>query len=258
MFKTKLLFVFTLIFSLSAFGQSIQTIEKELVGQLENLNRNSSYAGNSDYDSLTKANEVFTQSLLKHTKNPLTLKHKFTELDKLLIMATSEDGKFRVYSWDTEDGGTMHNFNKIYQYQAADGKVYSRLDDNNEGAPFVHKIQTLDTKNGKVYLVFSTGIGSTKFRYDTVNLYKISGNALDDKVKLIRTKEGLTNKISFTYDFFSVVDEPERPIDLILFEKATNTLKIPIVLETKEFPDGAVTKRFISYKFNGTNFVKVN
>ncbi len=65
------------------------------------------------------------------------------------------------------------------------------------------------------------------------------------------------HKVGFEYNFFSVVDRKERPIKLILYDKTTKTLKIPVVIEDEEFQNGRVTNKFISYKFDGTYFVKV-
>jgi hypothetical protein len=75
---------------------------------------------------------------------------------------------------------------------------------------------------------------------------------------LIKTASGLTDSLGFSYNFFSVVERRERPVKLISFDKKTNTLKIPVVIEDKEFSNGRVTNRFISYRFNGTYFVKVS
>jgi hypothetical protein len=189
------------------------------------------------------------------------LRYKFSELDKLMHIVTSDDGRFRIYSWDTEDGGTMHNFSRVYQYQAADGKVYSKTDEGKEeGDPgsFVYDIYTVEAGKGAVYIVCSTFIGSTQDHSQSADLYKIEGNKLNNQVRLIKTRSGLTDTLNFGYNFFSVVDRGERPIRLISFDKKTKTLKIPVVIEDKEFRNGRVTNRFINYRFDGTYFVKVS
>ena len=260
--KINFVFLISFIFALSAFGQSNAEIEKDLVTSIQEIQKYTNYGSNSDDEKLSKANEVFGEKLLKYTKNPATLKYKFTKLDKLMQNATSADGRFRIYSWDTEQGGTMHDYDRVYQYLGADGKVYSKIDEASEEdggnmGSFVYDIFALDTTGGKVYIVCTTFIGSTNDHYQSANLYKIAGNNLDDQVKIIKTNSGLTNSLGFQYNFFSVVDRAERPVKLILFDQKTKTLKIPVVIEGKEFPNGRVTDRFISYKFDGTNFVKV-
>ncbi len=257
----KFIVLILFVFAFSAFAQSNAKIEQELVAAINDVKKYSNYGENYDDEKLSKANEVFEALLLKYTKIPATLSYKFSELDKLMFNAASDDGKFRIYSWDTESGGTMHDFSRVYQYQGADGKVYSKTEEvTEEGGvgSFVTDIFSVDSKSGKIYIVCATFIASTKDMSQSANLYKITGNKLIDKVKLIKTKSGLTDSLSFSYDFFSVVDRPERPLRLILYDKTTKRLKIPLVINDKEFPTGRVTNKFITYGFNGTDFVKVN
>ena len=263
LFRFKILFLTILVSSSFAYRQSSAQIEKDLVATLNEVQQYSAYGSNYDEDKLSKANDVFEEKLLKYTKIPATLQYKFRQLDGLMMNATSDDGKFLIYTWGTEGGGTMHDFSRIYQYQGTNGKVYSKkaendADENGSPGSFVTDIFSVDSKDGKVYIISATFIGSTNDNYGSADLYKIEGDTLRDKIKLFKTKSGLTDSISFEYSFFSVVDRKERPIHLILFDKATNTLKIPIVINDKEFPNGRVTNRFISYKFDGNNFVKMS
>ena len=250
-------FVF-LAFAFPAFGQTNAEIEQELVGHIKAIQKWSNYGSDSNEELLSKENDIFKEQLLKYTKIASTLKYKFSELDKFLYLSTSEDGKFRIYSWDTEDGGTMHNFETVYQFQGKDGKVYSKSSDLEEGdsGAFVSDIFDIDTRKGKVYLARFSSILSNVDAYQSINLFKIEGNSLNDKVKLIKTKSGLTNSLGFEYDFFSVVDREERPIKLILYDKKTKTIKIPVVIVDKDFRNGRVTDKFINYKLDGTYFLK--
>ncbi len=247
-----------LVLSISTFAQTPQNIEQELIKLYAKVDDNAGYKSNNDSDLLEKANDDFKAKMLKYTKTASTLKYKFGELQKEITIKTSEEGKFRAYSWDRLDGGTMHFFETVYQFQAKDGKVYSQAVKTEEGnaGGFVNDIFSIETKLGNIYLVCSYAIGSTQDRYEGVGLLKIDGNNLNDKVKLFKTKSGLTNSIGFSYNFFSVLDKKRDNDDLILYDKKTKVLKIPVVIEDKEFGNGRVTDKFISYKFNGTYFVK--
>jgi hypothetical protein len=249
-----------LVFCISGFAQTPIKIEQELVKLYAKVNDNSSYKSDTDNDLLAKANDDFKAKVLKYTKIASTLKHNFSELNKEITITTSEDGKFRAYSWDRLDGGTMRFFETVYQFQAKNGKVYSNSVETEEGNAegFVHDIFSVETNLGKLYLVCKTAIGSTQDRYAGVGLFRIDGNKLNDKVKLFKTKSGLTNSIGFGYNFFSVVDRKERPVELILYDTKTKVLKIPVVIENEKFQNGEVTDKFINYKFNGTYFVKIN
>jgi hypothetical protein len=256
-------FIFLLLFSaLPALAQANAQIEKELIASIKEIEKHSSYGTGYDEEKLTETNDAFEKKLLKYTKAASTLTYKFSALGQRMHIATSDDGKFRIYSWDMENGGTMHDYARVYQYKGADGKVYSKGESETEeeeggAGSFVTDVFTLGTKAGAVYIVCSTSIGSTMDHYQSADLFKIDGAAMDDKVKLIKTKSGLTSTLGFEYNFFSVVDRKERPVRLISFDKKTSTLKIPVVIEDKEFPLGKVTSRTINYKFDGTYFVKV-
>jgi hypothetical protein len=253
-------FLFPLIVLIaSVSAQTPEKIEQDLVSHIKDVKKHSAYQGNYDGDLLSKANENFKSKLLKYAKQSAVLKHKFSELDKHIDIATSEDGKFRIYTWDTESGGTMHMFDSVFQFQGSDGKVYSKGDYYEEGdaGAFISDIYGIDTKRGKVYLARMHSILSTSDSYQTVKLFKISGGSIQD-VKLIKTSSGLTNLLSFEYNFFSVVDRKERPIRLFEYDIQTKTIKFPVVIEDKEFPNGKVTDKFIKYKFNGTYFVKTS
>lgn len=245
---------------LSGPGQSIKQIETELVKRIKQLGEYSSYGGNYDEEKLANAQAAFEADLLKFTKNRSTLDYKFSELDEHISIATSEDGKFRVYSWDLQDGGTMHRFARVYQYLAADGTVYSRTDPAEEegmGRGFVHHIYAMNINGGTVYFVCSTRIASSKLHQQSAVLYKITGGSLKDDVRLIRTSSGLTNTLRFEYDNFSVIDRDKHSEDLINFDRQSGTLRIPVVINDSEYPDGHVTDTMIEYRFNGTYFVKV-
>jgi len=156
----------------------------------------------------------------------------------------------------------MHEYSRIYQFQGADGKVYSKTEDNSAmdggAGSFVYAIYMVDDKDGNIYIVSSNFIGSTQDHYQSAALFRIEGNELKDKIKLIKTSSGMTDALNFEYNFFSVADRTDRPIKLILFDRKANTLKIPVVVNTKEFPNGKVTKKFIDYRFDGKYFVRVN
>lgn len=262
LFKMNLVVLILIVFVSFDFAQTPQQMEQELIGLLDKMSEFGSYGGNYDGEKLGKIQEELKSKILSYTKTAATLKYPFENLKKKMTIATSPDGKFRIYSWDLEDGGTMHSFDGIYQFQDSSGKVYSksRTVEGEEGdvGSFISKIYELNTKSGKVYLPITSGIFSTQDHGQSVYAVKIFGGNLDEKVKIFKTNSGLTDSIGFGYNFFSVVERKERPIILILFDSKTNILKIPVVVENEKFPNGEVTNRFINYKFNGTNFVKIS
>lgn len=240
------------------FGQNIKSIEQDLLKELKAINYWDEYRGDdpkiSRYDSLELANTRLKNKLLSYTtSNIQTLQYAFKALqDNGMTIATSADKLFRIYSWDTWQGGTMHWFENVYQF-ATDKttKSISLTEKREEGDPggWFSEIFTLNLDNKAVYIGYFHAIYSTKDTYQGVKLFNIADEELNDTLHLIKTKTGIRNELGFGFDFFSVVDRKERPIKLIYYNKENRILKIPIVTET-----GKVTARFIEYIFTGQYF----
>lgn len=210
-----------------------------------------------DWHCLDIENRLFRKKMTDYTSaNPSTLTSPLDSLKTVINIADAGDHLFRIYSWDTDQGGTMHDFEAIFQYKSGDA-VYSKAfyndaADNDDYIPFYSKIFTLKANNKTYYLAISNGIYSNKDISQSVQVFTIEGNAINDKTKIIKTKSGLTHTIRIDFDFFSVVDRPERPLELIKYDADKKIIYIPIVLE-----NGKVTNRFIRYQFTGQYFEKM-
>jgi hypothetical protein len=204
-------------------------------------------------DSLETQSDLFSNKLISFIHdNPATLNYPFQLLkdSNAVDMATSADGLFRIYSWDTWLGGTMHYFENIYQYKSGE-KVYflHSEKDGDDPAAFYSEIFTLKTENKTWYLVVGNTISSTKDAAQFIKALAIENNALNDTIQLFRTKTKTLNEIDVAFDFFSVVDRPERPLKLVKYDPDKRIVYIPIVKE-----EGKVTDKFILYQFNGQYF----
>src|SRR4051812_15691776 len=97
-----------------AFGQGPAAVEKELIGHLNTISKYGNYAGTYDGDKLDTANTALKNALVKYGKRADILAFPFSKLNNKMYVVTSRDGRFRVYSWDLEDGGTMHDFENVF------------------------------------------------------------------------------------------------------------------------------------------------
>jgi len=232
--------------------QNLKQIELDL---LQASNKLFSFYQPYENDSLHKYSEQLRIKTIEFlSKNPATLKYPFKMLidSNAFEIVTSEDSLFRIYSWDTWTGGTWHYFDIIYQYSNK-GKVYTApevLDEGNGGA-FYSEIFTLKTGAKIYYLAISNVTFSSKDKAQSIEVFSIEEDQLNKQVKLIKTVNGFTDHISIEFDFFTVVDRPERPLKLIKYDKNKKIIYIPVVYE-----DGKVTDKFIQYKFNGKYFEK--
>src|SRR4051812_37436745 len=201
--------LFVVMFALSAmtYAQSLVKVEGELLSHIDKLAKASNYSGTRDYDTLAKENLALQDTLLKYGTRADVLTYKFPKLSKKIYLTTSRDGKFRTYSWDSEEGGTQHDYVTVLQYRGKSGKVYAwsvphtqNLEERGAGS-FVHQIFQTDTTSGPVYLAVSTLIGSTSYAGQTISAYRVDGEKLDRAPKIIKTRSGITNSISFAFDF---------------------------------------------------------
>ena len=206
-------------------------------------------------DSLEKSNNVFAKKLQAYvTKYPATITYPFGSLAKEnLDISTSADGLFRIYSWDTWTGGTMHFFENVMQYKS--GATVKAIIDTPKGdgdnRPNYNKMYTFKM-NGKAYYISAfLYIGSSKDVAEGVHIFTIENGKLTD-AKLIKTHSGLHSELSYGYDFGSVVniDYDKRP--RTRFDSATNIIYLPLVDGNNQ-----MTNQFIQYKFTGQYFERV-
>ncbi|WP_199136741.1 hypothetical protein [Pedobacter sp. ASV12] len=249
----KLFTIILIAISATAYGQSLSMIEKDLLKNLKRIHYWSEIGYRDKLsvgDSLNKENSLLKKKLLKYTKNqPLTLRNDFKALQKEgLTIATSADKKFRIYSWDTYTGGTMHFFENVYQYQTGNTVSAKAMGSSDDAKGFFSEIFTMRTNAGPIYLGYLHAILSTKLAYQNVSLFKIENRQITD-IDLIKTKSGLHNSLGFEFDFFSVADRKERPVKLIYFDEAKKEIKIPLVKA-----NGEVTPKFITYQYTGSYF----
>ena len=248
------------LLTITVSAQDMPSIEQSLLAKFQRIGYwRSFYSDDTSvkvdrYDSLEKANWAFQNALLQVTATvPTSIKYAFQVLqDSGLTVATSADSRLRIFSWDTEEGGTMHIFSTVYQYQTTAG-IHSKTfqDSSKEADPgeWCPQIYTLHSQSKVYYLVINYAIFSHQENYQGIQAYSIGKNSLNDSVKLFKTKTGLHNSISIEFDFFSVEKHPERPVRLITFDSAKKEVHIPIV-EGR----GTVTSRSIVYRWAGSYF----
>ncbi|TFF36914.1 hypothetical protein [Mucilaginibacter psychrotolerans] len=236
-----------------AFAQKSGVIEKNIFNSYIKVQYWAHTESEQSYDSLEKANDNLGNLIKTYAiKYPSTITAPFKSLPAGLTVSTAADGLFRIYSWDRLTGGTMHFFANVFQYKIGD-KTYALLDQPlGEGVngPFYHKLFTLKAENKTYYLAVFLVIGSSRDHLRGLQVFSIENGKLNANTKLIKTKSGLHNFLSYEYD---VPDDVDRDVDVsIHYDNVTQTIKFPLIAS-----DGKFTTKFITYKFNGQYFEKV-
>ncbi|MPT34941.1 MAG: hypothetical protein E2604_07590 [Flavobacterium sp.] len=205
-------------------------------------------------DSLETVNEKFQTAFLNSlTKNPESIRYPFDSLKKENIhIVISKDSLFKIYSWDTSEGGTMVDFTNLFQYQSGknvQSKIVKDTGSEDNYIPFYSEIFTLKNGTKTYYLAVSNGVYSSKDVSQSIEVFSIENNQLKTETKWFKTEEGFKDVLQIDFDFFSVVDRPERPLQLIKYDDQKKQLYLPVVTE-----EGNVTKDFTIYTFTGQYF----
>lgn len=258
--KKALILVCFLISSNYSGAHDIKYIENNLLIHLKKIlfYRQMAYEYQKNGDSISPANDKFMVLLLKYTsEDSITLTSDFPKLRNAgLDIATSDDGKFRIYSWDTYLGGTMQVYSNVFQYKAdrvrslnADLTFTKDYDEHTSGS--YYKICALDTNGLKIYMAMRSAKTDGPSAYDAIKLFKIEANSLNYNIKLIKTTTGIRNSIGFDWSIESTKDD--KP--LIFCENDGKIFKIPIVID-EVLGYQKVTRKYITYKFTGKYFEK--
>jgi hypothetical protein len=251
--KVLLCIVFCFV-SANTFAQNPKAIEADLLRSFKKIGYWDQKRSNAGVDdSLENANNVFENKLKNYTeKYSTTIQNPFNSLKKEGInILTSTDGIFRIYSWDSQQGGTMYAYTNLMQYKAGQ-KTNSKLFTSGENGfeASYSNLYTFKTGDKTYYITIYGGPESSRFYYAGVKTFAIENGQLNDNVKIIKTKSGLQNAVQYEFDF--AFNNSWDEVNQITFDAATKTIKIPLVTEK-----GKITRKYITYKFNGQYFEKV-
>ena len=243
------------LLSPALFAQTPRQIETDLLKSFkkikywdERLRDTSVNAG----DSLYNANNEFGQKLQNYSeKYTSTIIYPFALLKKeYLNICTSTDGLFRIYSWDTEGDGTMHEFENVMQYRYRERTHSIWVRDTAVGrqdkyVPYYTNIYSFKANNKTYYLGIYEGVYCSTCWGQGMQVFVIENGKLNDDVKIIKTASGLHSQLYYEYRF-----NGEKKDD-IRFDPVSKTISLPVVIKDR------VTNKRILYKFTDQYFERV-
>lgn len=249
--------------------QTCAEVDKQVASNLVTSFENSNYNISSTMEraigsKVDNANMAVKQLLTEYAQQADSMQCDFTESkEQGLMILNSDDNKFRVYSWDINTGGTMHNYAGFYQFINSDGNMQTQgmrlgsVDEPLHQFPNALFTANLDGEMGEqiYYLLASTGVYSTMDKSQSLQVLAIENKKVIHP-EIIKTST-LTSSLGFAYDFFSVANRPERPIQLFEYDDKSKIIRFPVVVEDPEFPSGKVTDKKIKYRFDGQYFQRV-
>jgi len=204
-----------------------------------------------DQDSLLYYSDLFSSRLLSLVKsNPSTIECNFKLFkDSVGSIVTTHDGRFRIYSWDTGNGGTMRDYKNLFQFKSGD-KVYLKSFDYGEGdmGTYFNKAYSFTIDSLTYILALAGGRESSRYSYEFVTFYSISDSILNDNIPLIETSTGVKSSVIIEYDNSSLENLPADECHLIKFDEDKKILYIPII------ENEVVTNKIDRYQFTGHYF----
>lgn len=210
-----------------------------------------SYDDNDDYEK----HDVLLDSLHKVINNKLSQNDSkdctWENLNDDMNIAYSPDKRLMTMDWEIDKGGTMRTYDGILQYRHNNQIATAPFDDHNG---FVLEIGQMTINQKVIYFVVSWGAGYTSLHGQNMSLYTLENGKLTP-AKLIKTKEGLTHRIGFAYNPFFMPETGIHSEKLIHINPKNRSFSIPVVIEEKDYPNGRVTSRTLTYRFDGKYFV---
>lgn len=245
-----------LLFSTTLFAQRMteMQIDQDLSGLYAKIS-SFPYGGGNRLDSLEYYDSLFAQKILFYTSHYFsTLVYPFDSLKKQIHLISSRDGNFRIYSWDTRDGGSMHSFRNLFQYKSGD-RIYSKLSADtgrdqyyDPGVFYVHMYRL----KKRVYLALGNGIYSHSEMGTRIKIFSIEGQTLNDTLKLIYTPNGSrVNSIDISYNI--LLNYPDTDFMIphsVEYNPESKILSVPLITGDHD----SMTNRSHIYQFKGNHF----
>ena len=239
-------------------GFSYSTIKEadiKLASKLDSL-----YSEEDAYFIYRMPNYEMTEIIMN---DPASLTYDFPKMQEYISFITSDDGKLRLYYWDTGMGGTMIDYGNLCQYES-NGKVYAyncsvydleREDDDFEyiSGCNIGNLYTIQTDNGDTYyLVYTLIREASNLGGSVIIPLKI------EKDKLVIAPLIYSNPDDYRFNCTQIEHEYANWYDktnygegwdwLNKYDEENQTFYIPVV-------DGFdLTDRYNLYKFNGERF----
>ncbi len=249
-------FALSIAASQAAVADSCTTIDTDLATHYKSMAEYSSYYENYDDNKFDKATEDFYDAVTNYTVMPDGMTCNLSQAIKAGVSVnTSTDGKFRTLSWDELNGGTMHHFNGLIQYQGKDSThiVTNAIDSDVLDLQSI-KLTKDDKSKRTIYMLIEHGIYSNIAHTEGLTLYEIE----DDKLlypNLIQTSSQTTNTLGFGYS----ANSPDGPIKMPFFhyDPKNKIISFPVVIKSEKYIYGEMTNRLIKYQFKDGLFRKV-
>lgn len=230
--------------SLPVAAQTCAQADAKLAQNYQAMKEYGNYGSNRNPAKRQSAAREFETTLKNYLRQPDSERCSFRAAKEAGLEDSGTVGAIRVFSWDGQDSGTLHNERRLVRIKDAQNRIH--FSSGEYGS--IEQIMT-DTLNGRrVYLL----VGSNRSNSSTIQRYaewyEVRGSRLVP-LKLFNLGEPAA-AVAYEYNFTSGNEPGDR--GYFHYDAATHTLDHPAV------NNGTLQQQQrVSYRFNGQKFVRV-
>ncbi|MGS2740046.1 hypothetical protein [Sinomicrobium pectinilyticum] len=220
------------------------------------------------FDSLAP---LFKNRLKTELTKPGTLKYPFDSLSEKLFNVTTDDGKFRIFSWDEQDTGNWHHIAVFGQFKTETGRVavqelspfsVDEMEGGGYSDSYTYEIHTLTIDGKPHYLALGSGTHGSGFKHQVVQIFKIEGDSLTRCGSCFEEGSRSFGTEKYSYDYLVIEVRRGDYIDL-KFNSETNEITFneyvyPDYSYAKEPQINATTLKLVDGVFKTVSSVKLS
>lgn len=249
--------VLLLLISTKCFAQSLEESEGKICHYFDRINYWDLNVLNDKDDSLSIYNDALFSYLTSFlSSNPSSIEAKFELANsKNLHVLTSADGKFRIYCWNTQQGGTMQFFRTIYQFSNLN-KVFVLpigIEEEDDNGSFCYDLNQISINDKAYYIISSVSIGSSAVYYYQIAIKTVNDSILTDS-PIIKDGAKMKSDIGYEIDLANNANRENgnaRDNMQLDYDREKNLIILPFINDNDK-----VTEKKIRYKFNGKYFAR--
>jgi hypothetical protein len=252
-----------LLFYLFSVAQKPSVFETNVYEKVANLQRISNFKFADDtsvnvIDSLEFANKNLQDYIVENCKSKKYLdKFVNTQIDTLSFkVVDAPDGKFRIYTWNSMQGGTMVDYCSVIHFVGAAKPIVIASDRMMNGEDVSNysinplSINTIKNKKGEThYLISDFNKLSGCLYYNALQVAIVKNNNLVFANKIFKIKNGKKVNMGIEIDICKQKKETELEDYLIDISSDAKSITCPVISN-----DGQLTKKRIYYTWNGNEY----
>lgn len=255
----KVLLNWSFLLCSTCFAQTAEEADSKVDFYLDKLEYWNEHQIDTDDDSLAIYNVELLHFLLDYFKSQPASIHTLFEqsIENGFYVSTSPDKHLRVYTWDTQEGGTMRFFNSLIQFTdgTRNGLYHDSLRSEGDNGCLIYEVNQVQINGIQHYLFSSVSIGSSAVYSYSIAAWMNDSNFQLVPSSIIQVDDEKSSMFHYEIDLANGANRKQskaRENMELTYDSENNRFSIPFI--TKK---GKITSKRVVYSFNGLFFKRV-